>query len=86
MNRMTCTTGRVAGSGAYYCGWAITGRTTVSHLVASADFPLAGSRHRSWCGQTITVIGLTLDARGLPRSCARCNRRLRMMALTQRPG
>ncbi|MGH3698597.1 MAG: hypothetical protein ACRDRU_19490 [Pseudonocardiaceae bacterium] len=60
MARMPCSTGS---AGAYYCGWAITGRTTVPHLVASAEFPLAGSRHRSWCGQMITVIALTLDAR-----------------------
>lgn len=78
IDRMTCTAAGAGGFGVYYCGWAITGRTTVAHLVASPEFPRLGSRHRSWCGQTITVIGLTLD----PRSCPRCNRRLRMMALT----
>jgi hypothetical protein len=26
----------------YFCGWAITGRNTVTHLVASARFLLAG--------------------------------------------
>ncbi|MGH3718056.1 MAG: hypothetical protein ACRDRI_04290 [Pseudonocardiaceae bacterium] len=86
IHRMTCIAGHAAGSGAYYCGWAITGRGAVAHLVAAADFPLVGSRHRSWCGKMITVIGLTLDSRSLPRSCARCNRRLRAMALTQRLG
>ena len=84
MSRMPCITGSADSSGAYYCGWAITSRTTVSHLIASAHFPIAGSQHRTWCGQTITVIGLTLNARGLPRSCAECNQRLRMMATTQR--
>lgn len=75
---------RIAGdSGAYYCGWVITGHTTVSHLIASADFPIAGSQHRSWCGQTITVIGLTLNAREPPQSCAECNQQLRMMAMTR---
>lgn len=84
MSRTTRITGSAGGSGAYYCGWVITGRTTVSHLIASADFPIAGSQHRAWCGQTITVIGLTLNARDLPRSCAECNQQLRMMATTQR--
>lgn len=84
MSRMPCIAGSADGSGAYYCGWAITGRTTVSHLVASPDFPIAGSQHRSWCGQTITVIALTLNARDLPGSCAECNQQLRMMAMTQR--
>jgi hypothetical protein len=81
MTRMPCSTGS---AGVYYCGWAITGRTTVSHLVASAEFPLAGSRHRSWCGQTIIVIALTLDVRSAPGSCAECNQQLRMMAVAQR--
>jgi hypothetical protein len=81
---MSRITGSAGGSSAYYCGWVITGRATVSHLIASADFPIAGSQHRSWCGQTIKVIGLTLNARELPRSCAECNQHLRMMALTQR--
>ncbi|MGH3829886.1 MAG: hypothetical protein ACRDRS_05445 [Pseudonocardiaceae bacterium] len=82
-NHMTCVAGSVTGPGAYYCGWALTGRTTVSHLVASAEFPVVGSRHRSWCGRTVTVIGLTLDPRSLARSCARCNRHLRALARTQ---
>ncbi|MGH3766770.1 MAG: hypothetical protein ACRDS0_15745 [Pseudonocardiaceae bacterium] len=47
------------GSGTYYCAWAITGRTTALHLVASAGFPLAGSQQRPWCGGMITVVGLT---------------------------
>lgn len=84
MCRTTCITSNADGSPAYYCGWAITGRSTISHLVASAEFPLAGSRHRAWCGQMITVIGLTLNARGVPGSCAQCNQQLRMMAVTQR--
>lgn len=84
MSCMPCSAGSADGLRAYYCGWAITGRTTVSHLVASAEFPLAGSQHRAWCGQTITVIALTLNPRGLPRSCAECNQQLRMMAVTQR--
>ncbi|MGH3851890.1 MAG: hypothetical protein ACRDR6_00005 [Pseudonocardiaceae bacterium] len=84
--RLTCTAGSIAGSGVYYCGWAITGRAAVSHLVASAEFPVVGSRHRSWCGRTITVIGLTLDPRSVARSCARCNRRLRALACTPRLG
>ncbi len=46
--------------------------------------PIAGSRHRSWRGRTIIVIGLTLNARDLPRSCTECNQHLRMMALAQR--
>jgi hypothetical protein len=62
----------------------ITGRTTVSRLIVSADFPIAGSQHRSWCGQTITVIGLTRNVRDLPRSCAECDQQLRVMATTQR--
>ncbi|MGH3773212.1 MAG: hypothetical protein ACRDRW_17755 [Pseudonocardiaceae bacterium] len=86
INRMTCIAGRVADSVPYYCGWAVTGGGALAHLVAAADFPLVGSQHRSWCGQTITVLGLTLNPRSLPRSCARCNRRLRAMALTQRLG
>ncbi|MGH3671286.1 MAG: hypothetical protein ACRDSH_11720 [Pseudonocardiaceae bacterium] len=77
---------RRAHPGAYYCGWAITGRVTASHLVASDDFPTAGSQHRAWCGQTVTVIGLTLDARGLPDSCADCNRLLRRLARASRVG
>ncbi|MGQ0717011.1 MAG: hypothetical protein ACT4NP_06775 [Pseudonocardiales bacterium] len=84
MRRTTYITGSADGSPAYYCGWAITGCSTISHLVASAEFPLAGSRHRAWCGQTITVIGLTLNARGVPGSCAECNQKLRMMAVTRR--
>jgi hypothetical protein len=31
----------------------------------------------------VTVIGLTLNARDLPRSCADCNQQLRVMATTQ---
>jgi hypothetical protein len=54
MNHMTCIAGGADGSRAYYCGWAITGRTTVSHLVSAPSFPIVGSQHRSWCGQTIT--------------------------------
>ncbi len=61
-----------AGSDTYYCGWAITGRTMISHLVSAPRFPIAGSRHRSWCGQTITVIALTLNVRRLPGSCPDC--------------
>lgn len=68
---------------AYYCGWAITGRDTVSHVVSSANFPLAGSRHRSWCGEMITVVALTLNARRPSRSCADCNELLRMLARYQ---
>ncbi len=57
----------------HYCGWAITGRTTVAHLIASPDFPTAGSQRRAWCGQTITVIGLTLDARHPQMHCRECD-------------
>ncbi len=80
---MSRIAGSAEGPGAYYCGWAITGRTTVSHLVASATFPIAGRQYRSWCGQTITVIGLTLDARSLPSSCPECNQQLRLLARAQ---
>jgi hypothetical protein len=34
--------------------------------------------------RTITVIGLTLNVRDLPRSCAECDQQLRVMATTQR--
>jgi hypothetical protein len=34
MSRTTRIAGSAGGSSAYYCGWVITGRTTVSHLVA----------------------------------------------------
>ncbi|MGH3834811.1 MAG: hypothetical protein ACRDSF_03760 [Pseudonocardiaceae bacterium] len=37
----------------YYCGWAIT----VSHLIASRDFPTAGSPRRAWRGEIVTVGG-----------------------------
>ena len=67
----------------YFCGWAITGRNTVAHLVASARFPLAGYQYRAWCGQIITVIALTLNARDLPQSCAVCNGHLRLLACIQ---
>lgn len=70
-------------SGAYYCGWAITGPATIGHLVSAARFPIAGTRHRAWCGQTITVLALTLNVRVLPGSCPDCNRYLR--ALASRP-
>lgn len=69
----------------YYCGWAITDRATVSHLIASRDFPTAGSPRRAWCGEMVTVIGLILNAR-LPRlHCAECNQRLRRIAATPEP-
>ncbi|MGH3966299.1 MAG: hypothetical protein ACRDRY_24150 [Pseudonocardiaceae bacterium] len=84
MSRTTRVAGSANSSPAYYCGWAITGRSTVSHLVASAEFPIAGSQHRAWCGQTITVIALTLNARGWRGSCAECNQQLRMAGITQR--
>lgn len=65
---------------AYYCGWAITGQDAISHMVSAARFPLAGSQHRAWCGQLITVIGLTLNSRHAPRSCPDCNRYLRALS------
>lgn len=68
------------GSGTYYCGWAITGRTTVGHLVSAARFPLAGYRYRAWCGEMITVVALTLNVRLLPDSCPDCNRYLRALS------
>jgi hypothetical protein len=80
MIHMTCCTGSAEGSRAYYCGWAITGLGTVSHLVSAPSFPAVGSRHRSWCGQMITVIGLALSPRGLAVSCRECNRYLRVLA------
>ncbi len=64
----------------HYCGWAITGRTTAAHLIASPDFPTAGSQRRAWCGQTITVIGLTLDAHYCQLHCHECDKWLRQMA------
>lgn len=84
MRRTTGITASAGGSLPYFCGWAITGRSTVAHLVASAGFPLAGSRHRAWRGQMITVVARTLNARGVPGNCAECNQHLRMMAITQR--
>lgn len=80
MDHMTCIAGGADGSRAYYCGWAITGRSTVSHLVSAPSFPIVGSQHRSWCGQTITVIGLTLGPCSLSGNCRECNRYLRVLA------
>lgn len=55
------------------------------HLIASPDFPTAGSQRRAWCGETITVIGLTLDARRAPGSCDACNRHLQWMVTVAIP-
>ncbi len=74
--------GKAEEPGTYFCGWAITGRTTIAHLVASARFPLAGYQYRAWCGEIVTVIALTLNARELPQSCAACNEHLRLLAGT----
>ena len=68
----------------YYCGWAITFPDPTSHLIASPDFPTAGSHRRAWCGETITVIGLTLDARRPILHCADCNQWLQHCATTDR--
>lgn len=65
---------------AYYCGWTIAGRDALAHIVASREFPTAGSSRRAWCGERVVVIGLTLDARRLPLHCAECNQRLKQMA------
>ena len=64
----------------YYCGWAITYRDSLSHLIVSRDFPTAGSLSRAWCGETVIVVGLTLDARRLRLHCPECNGRLQQIA------
>ncbi|MGH3763701.1 MAG: hypothetical protein ACRDS0_00640 [Pseudonocardiaceae bacterium] len=69
----------------YYCGWTIVGRDALAHFIASRDFPTAGSSCRAWCGDTVIVIGLTLDARELRRHCAECNHRLRQLSTTPTP-
>ena len=69
-----------SGDAAYYCGWTIIGRAPVSHLIASRDFPTAGSLRRAWCGEIVMVIGLTLNARKARPHCIVCNQRLQQMA------
>lgn len=69
----------------YYCGWALTYRNSLSHLVASRDFPVAGSLRRAWCGEMVIVVGLTLDARRGQPHCAECNRRLQQIVTRYKP-
>lgn len=47
---------------------------------ASSDFPTVGSRRRAWCGETINVIGLTLNARRPILHCHECNQHPRQLA------
>ncbi|MGH3885766.1 MAG: hypothetical protein ACRDSZ_04210 [Pseudonocardiaceae bacterium] len=72
----------MSGDSPYYCGWATSGCATVSHLIASRDFPTAGSARRAWCGETVTVIGLSLDARDPQQHCVERTQRLRRIAAT----